>query len=255
MISTRKEAYSTLGLTEGACTQDVRAAYRRLVAQWHPDRRPDKAAAEERLKDINLAYRTLCSEGAPVEGAPNWDFMDAFDALFRQHARGGVSRPHRIEVSWAETVVGKACSLEGFGVFQFPAGLMPDELFRIHDADGEKFVHVQAHVKGACPFARQGQDASILWPIPVNQLEAGNAIELPGLHGFLKVTLPQGAWLGADWRLSGQGWAATGRRAQGDLIIKMGVELPSESGQFPRHSEAVSLLQKWHKEVEGVAGS
>lgn len=56
---TDSEPFETLGLKYGAGTEDVRAAYRRLVKECHPDRFTDPAeqkAAQEKLIRLNLAY-------------------------------------------------------------------------------------------------------------------------------------------------------------------------------------------------------
>jgi len=50
--------YHTLGLHRGASAQAVKAAYRKLVRQYHPDINPDKAAIEQFIK-INDAYTVL----------------------------------------------------------------------------------------------------------------------------------------------------------------------------------------------------
>lgn len=55
--------YRTLGVQPGAGAPAVRAAYRRLVRDWHPDRHrrdPDmQMLAEETLKAVNQAYREI----------------------------------------------------------------------------------------------------------------------------------------------------------------------------------------------------
>jgi tetratricopeptide (TPR) repeat protein len=51
--------YRTLGLHRGASSGEVKAAYRKLVRQYHPDINPD-AAAIERFIVINDAYTALC---------------------------------------------------------------------------------------------------------------------------------------------------------------------------------------------------
>lgn len=52
--------YAVLGVPQDAADEDIKKAYRLLVQVWHPDtnRRDD---AEERLKEINVAYETLIS--------------------------------------------------------------------------------------------------------------------------------------------------------------------------------------------------
>jgi uncharacterized membrane protein YsdA (DUF1294 family) len=56
-----KDYYEVLGVPRNASKEEIRAAYRRLVLKYHPDRNrsPD---AEARLKEINEAYRVLMDD-------------------------------------------------------------------------------------------------------------------------------------------------------------------------------------------------
>lgn len=54
-----QDHYSTLGLDESASADDIKKAYRKLAMQYHPDKNPGNADAEERFKKINDAYATL----------------------------------------------------------------------------------------------------------------------------------------------------------------------------------------------------
>ena len=56
--------YAVLGVTPGASADEIRAAYQRLVMQYHPDRVSGMgpeivAVAEARTKEINEAYAQL----------------------------------------------------------------------------------------------------------------------------------------------------------------------------------------------------
>ena len=55
--------YATLGVTPHTDWKTLRARYKRLISQWHPDRYSadpaGKEIAEERSKQITLAYQTL----------------------------------------------------------------------------------------------------------------------------------------------------------------------------------------------------
>src|SRR2546421_161177 len=55
--------YDTLGVKKGASTEEIKKAYRKLAAQYHPDRNPGDAAAEEKFKEIQNAYDTLSDPG------------------------------------------------------------------------------------------------------------------------------------------------------------------------------------------------
>ncbi len=55
--------YDLFNLRPEASHQDLKAAYKRLVKQWHPDRFASDPVnlriAEEKIKTINIAYEAL----------------------------------------------------------------------------------------------------------------------------------------------------------------------------------------------------
>ncbi len=65
-------AFAELGLAPNASEPEVKAAWRRLVSQWHPDRNGN-ADAVERMQRINQAYRAIRRSGFGGEpaSAPN----------------------------------------------------------------------------------------------------------------------------------------------------------------------------------------
>ncbi|MDB9349275.1 J domain-containing protein [Nodularia spumigena] len=67
-------AYEILGLTPGASQGQVKQAYRQLVKIWHPDRFFDpreKRDAEEKIKEINVAYNQVKSQQLNTASAPS----------------------------------------------------------------------------------------------------------------------------------------------------------------------------------------
>ena len=59
-----KNPYDVLEVSASASQAEIRAAYQRLVRQYHPDRIADmgpelRALAEEKTKEINAAYTRL----------------------------------------------------------------------------------------------------------------------------------------------------------------------------------------------------
>jgi molecular chaperone DnaJ len=53
------ELYKTLGVSKKATDEEIKKAYRKLARQYHPDRNPGDAEAEEKFKEISAAYDVL----------------------------------------------------------------------------------------------------------------------------------------------------------------------------------------------------
>jgi molecular chaperone DnaJ len=51
--------YDTLGVKKGASAEEIKKAYRKLAAQYHPDKNAGDKSAEEKFKEVQNAYDTL----------------------------------------------------------------------------------------------------------------------------------------------------------------------------------------------------
>lgn len=81
--------YETLGVDRGATEKDIRAAYRRLARQHHPDVNRGDDSAEAKFKQINEAYQVLSSAEDRKKYdrfGGNWRNADQY-----QRNRGGAS--------------------------------------------------------------------------------------------------------------------------------------------------------------------
>jgi molecular chaperone DnaJ len=59
MAATKPDLYKILGVGKNASDAEIKKAYRKLARQYHPDRNPGDAQAEERFKEISAAYDVL----------------------------------------------------------------------------------------------------------------------------------------------------------------------------------------------------
>ncbi|MDZ4737935.1 MAG: molecular chaperone DnaJ [Rhodospirillaceae bacterium] len=58
----KQDYYETLGVARDTQTDAIKKAYRKLAMQFHPDRNPGDAKAEQKFKEINEAYDVLKDE-------------------------------------------------------------------------------------------------------------------------------------------------------------------------------------------------
>jgi molecular chaperone DnaJ len=54
-----KDPYELLGVSRSASAEEIKISYRKLAMQYHPDRNPGDAQAEEHFKEISHAYDIL----------------------------------------------------------------------------------------------------------------------------------------------------------------------------------------------------
>lgn len=81
----QRDYFAILEIEVSASEQEIRAAYRRLALRYHPDLHPERADAEQRLKDLNEAYEVL---GNPVQRAR---YLRARSVRIRADGAGRVS--------------------------------------------------------------------------------------------------------------------------------------------------------------------
>jgi molecular chaperone DnaJ len=131
-----RDPYVVLGVDRRATDSEIKAAFRRLAAQHHPDKNPDDPQADGRFKELNFAYQLLSDPdkraafdryGAAAFGAPGgggrWgaglvdlgafegvlgDLLEAFG--MRATDRGHLRR--RLKLSFAEAALGCKKELE-----------------------------------------------------------------------------------------------------------------------------------------------
>ncbi len=83
------DPYSVLGVSREATDDEIKKAYRRLSRMYHPDaniNNPNKAAAEEKFKDVQEAYDLIMKQR---ESGADWGAYGSGQSSYGQSAYGG----------------------------------------------------------------------------------------------------------------------------------------------------------------------
>ncbi len=131
----KRDYYEVLGVERTADVQDIKRAYRKMALQFHPDRNPGNAEAEERFKEAAEAFGVLSDpekrrlydqfgqdglNGAGYRGFSGIDdIVAAFGDLFGMgdlfgrrggrggpHVRRGADLVYRLQLSFEEAALG-----------------------------------------------------------------------------------------------------------------------------------------------------
>jgi DnaJ-class molecular chaperone len=268
-----RDPYEVLGLKRDASERDIRAAYRRLAKQHHPDLNPGNRAAEERFKEVSAAN----------------DLLGDTDkrARFDRGEIDATGQERRPEPGWRRHAEGPAGrrygpGAGGEGVDEQDVGDIFAELFR-RGGHGGMGGGARANLR------MRGTDAR--YTLEVEFLDAVNGatrrLALPG-GKHLDVRVPPGIDDGQVMRLKGQGGPGLNGGEAGDALIEIHVAahpfyrrdgddiryevpvtlaeavlggkitVPTPSGNVsvavPRHSDTGAMLRLRGKGVPAHAG-
>ncbi len=193
------DPYQVLGVAKDAAQPDIRAAYRKLAKELHPDLNPGNKQAEERFKEVSAAYDLL----SDPDKRARFD-KGEIDAT-------GAERPQqRSYRHYADSGEGSRYgSASGFDDYEDLSDVFAD-LFGRQGRQGS--------------FRARGRDAH--YRLDVGFLDAVNGakrrITLPDGQS-LDVTIPAGIKDGAILRLSGKGGSGLGGGPAGDALVEISV--------------------------------
>jgi curved DNA-binding protein len=189
-----KSLYETLEVSDGASTEEIKKAYRKLARKYHPDVNKDKDA-EEKFKEINAAYEVLSDKEKKQQYDQYGDSMFG-GQNFHDFARGQGGNVDLDEIlrqmfGGSGGFGGSGFGNQGFGGQGFGGYSEPD-------------LDMNAQITIAF-------DISIL----------GGKQQVSFNNDSFDIKIPEGIRDGQKIRAKGKGKSYNGKR--GDLIIKINV--------------------------------
>ena len=88
-------------------------------------------------------------------------------------------------------------------------------------------LHIVVHVREHDIFVRQDDDLLCEVPVHFTTAALGGEIEVPTLRGLARLKVPAGTQYGTMFRLRGQGMPNVHGQGNGDLLVRVLVEVPS----------------------------
>jgi molecular chaperone DnaJ len=255
----KQDYYETLGAARDSSADDLKRAYRKLAMQYHPDRNPGDASAEQKFKEINEAYDVLKDEqkraaydqfghaafdgsagggagfGGGNAGGFGAGFADIFDEMFGDfmggggrrgaggggRARRGADLRYNLEINLEDAYKGKETRI------RVPTAVACDDCGGSGAAKGSKPVTCPG-CQGAGKVRTQQGFFTVERTCPQCRGQ-GQTIENPcgSCQGAgrvrkektLSVNIPAGVEDGTRIRLSGEGEAGANGAPAGDLYI------------------------------------
>ena len=83
-------------------------------------------------------------------------------------------------------------------------------------------------------YERDGHDLRCVVPISFPQAALGAEIEIAGIDGPVTLKIPEGTQSGKELRIRGRGVPVLNGRGQGDLVVKMLVQVPRKLSRAQR---------------------
>jgi molecular chaperone DnaJ len=245
-----QDYYELLGISRGADDAAIKAAYRRLAKECHPDRHNGCSEKEAHFKAINEAYDVLKdpqkraaydrfgraafqngSSGDPFADAGFNGFSNIFSTIFgefmdprgaRQNAARGADLRYDLELTFEEAFTGadKTITVEALAKCETCQGRGCTKADRCANTcqtcGGMGKVRAQQGffvVERGCPTCR-GSGEVITDPCPTCHGEGRSITQRK-----LSVKIPAGVDEGTRIRVSGEGEAGVRGAASGDLYL------------------------------------
>jgi curved DNA-binding protein len=205
-----KDYYKILGVSKNAPVEEIKKAYRKLAAKYHPDKNPGDKAAEEKFKDINEAKEVLSDP-------EKRKMYERFGSAYKQYQTTG--RPG--DFDWSQFTGGRGGQSFGGGSINFEdlfggSGDFFEILFGQPSAGGRRKNWRSASVA-------KGQDLTAEASVTLEEAYHGTTRQLSVGGEMIKFSIKPGTKDRQKLKMSGKGGPGKNDGPRGDLYITVKV--------------------------------
>ena len=261
-----KDYYKILGLeTSRVSIDEIKVAYRNSAKKYHPDVNIGDNLAEEKIKDINEAYRVLSTTSSKRKYDRVWNSRNLIDKKFKIDGRESIVkmffgntkkvnnkkekdavRGENVETEINDSIYeafygsNKKISLRTVDgnmknfTISIPQGIRNGEKIRligqgkpgINGAkNGDLFIKI--NIKNDKKFRLKGCDLYTDLEITPWEAALGTRVSIQSIDENTKVYIPQGIESGEIIRIPNKGYKNV-KGARGDLIAEVKIMVPKK---------------------------
>ncbi|NBC27732.1 MAG: DnaJ domain-containing protein [Bacteroidetes bacterium] len=241
-----KDYYNILGVDRSASQQEIKKAYRKLAAKYHPDKNPDDAGAEDKFKEVGEAYEVLKDPEKRKlydKAGSDWkryqraeDGGGGFDWSQYAQQHQGQSGRQRVNVDFDDMFANQTGGRSGTSS-DSPFSSFFETLF-----GGGGFQ--QQDPRRRSTQRSSGADAIASAHIPLKEIFTDTTKTFKINGEKVKVKIPAGIEDGKKLKLKGRGSKSDFGGKRGDLYLKIHIDVPENverKGRNIYHSVNVDL--------------
>ena len=261
-----KDYYKLLELeTSRVSIEEIKTAYRNVAKKYHPDVNVGDILAEERIKDINEAYRMLSNPSQKRKYDRVWNSRNNVKNYQKLKGKnifnmflGDIEKSEEFEdkktpikgenieteisVSLEDAFYGKEKSISFKTVngkqrvfsVKIPEGIRNGEKIRLigegkkgknGGKSGDLFIKI--NIEDSKIFTLYGSDLCTDLKISPWEAALGTKVDLKTIDGKANVYIPQGIQSGEKIKIPNQGYK-DGKGGRGDLVLDVKIMVPKE---------------------------
>jgi DnaJ-class molecular chaperone len=223
--------YATLGLDRRCTLAQIRAAYRVLAKQFHPDLNPHSPAAVAHTQELNAAHEILSDPDLRAAydhelDAPKKSSAPARGAKIQRNISQDVNLPLEDFLRGAkrEVRIHDPANPNGAEVYELiiPSETAPGTRFKIpRDESFGGFVQLRVKAQANFRYKVRGSDLRCDLKIKADRAAQGGTEMVRGPTGsMVRVPIPRGVARGEIIRIANEGLPKA-RGGRGDLLVRI----------------------------------